>query len=173
MPVAAEILLRLVGVLYLLAGAAIMRHLVMDHILDQALSGLTLKPIPIRDRIRRWLLGSTSIALGMGGAALMVLSVWAVPLFLFVAADQTIFFLWARKAFPPEEAATGSRKGLNASLFYGGITILVCWLGWAGHLHPWLDPLALFVPLAGMAILFGIGRHFFWRARRVPVDEDD
>jgi hypothetical protein len=167
MPEAAEIVLRLVGLLYLLAGAALMRHLVMDHVLDQALSGLTLKPIPARDTTRRWLLGSASIALGMGGAALMVLNIWSVPLFLFVAFNQTAYFLWARKAFPPEENATGGAKGRNAAIFYGGVTLLVCWLGWTNQLHPWLDPLAFFAPIAGLAILLGIGRHFFWQARRV------
>lgn len=169
MPVIAEILLRLVGGVYVLAGAALMRSLVMDHVLDQALSGLTLQPIPARDHIRRWLLGSGSLAIGMGGAALMVMSTWAVPLFLFGAANQAIYFVWAHRAFPPDEAdaATGRSRGTNAALFYGGITALACWLGWTGQLHPWLDPWALFVPAIGLAILFGIGRHFFWRARRV------
>lgn len=169
MPIAAEVLLRLVGAIYVLAGAALMRHLVMDHVLDQALAGLTLKPIPARDTIRRWLLGSGGIAIGMGGAALMVLSIWAMPLFVFGALNQLVFFLWASKAFPPDEAepVTGRRRGTGAALFFGGITVLAFWLAWAGHLRPWLDPWALFIPIIGLAILFGIGHHFFWRARRV------
>jgi MFS family permease len=165
---AAEIALRAIGAFYIFAGIVGMRAMVMDHLMDQVLAGISLQPIPAKDHYRRWLLVSSVLAIGMGGMALLVLSLWAVPLFLFGAATQAFYLVWARTAFPPEDESerTGRRQTTNAGILYGAATLLVCLAAGLGQLRHWLDPWALTIPLAGLALLSLIGRHFLWNTRR-------
>ena len=163
---ALEILLRLVGGFYLFAGIIGMRSLVMDHLMDLMLAGISMQPVPVKEHRRRWLLGSSTLAIGMGGMALMVLSLWAVPLFLFGAVTQAFYLAWARTAFAPEDDSErkGRSQTTNAAMIYFGATILVCVAALFGLLQPWLDPWALAIPVAGLGLLSLIGRHFLWRA---------
>ena len=178
---ALEIALRLVGTFYVFAGILGMRAMVMDHLLDQMLAGITLKPIPQKEHRRRWLLTASTLAIGMGGMALMVLSPWAAPLFLFGTAGQAVYLVWARTAFPPENELehTGRRQTINAALLYGLVTVLVCAAALSGLLRDWLDPWALLIPTSSLALLLPIGRHFLWRPRQLsrwtepePVEPD-
>lgn len=166
--IAAEIALRTIGAFYVFAGIIGMRAMVMDHLMDQVLAGIALQPVPAKDRYRRWLLGSSLLAIGMGGMALMVLSLWAVPLFLFGAATQAFYLVWARTTFPPEDESerTGRRHTTNAGMLHAAATLLVCIAAGFGLLRPWLDPWALTIPVAGLALLALIGRHFLWNTRR-------
>jgi hypothetical protein len=166
--IAAEIALRTIGAFYVFASLLGMRSMVMDHVMDQMLAGISLKPIPRKDHQRRWLLSCSVLAIGMGGMALMVLSLWAVPLFLLGAATQAFYLVWARTAFPPEDDSdrTGRRQTTNAAVLYGGVTLLVCLAASFGLLRPWLDPWALAIPAAGLILLFIVGRHFLWDTRR-------
>src|SRR5690606_3618132 len=97
-----DILLRLIGIFYLLASVAIMRTLVLDRMMDLMLSGITLEPQAPREAQRRWFWGISGLSIGMGGAALMVLSLWAVPLFVVGLASQFVYLAWARTHYPPE-----------------------------------------------------------------------
>jgi MFS family permease len=166
--IAAEIALRTIGAFYVFASLLGMRSMVMDHVMDQMLAGISLKPIPKKDHQRRWLLSCSVLAIGMGGMALMVLSLWAVPLFLLGAATQALYLVWARTAFPPEDDSDrrGRRQTTNAAVLYGGVTLLVCLAASFGLLRPWLDPWALAIPAAGLILLFIVGRHFLWDTRR-------
>lgn len=166
--IAAELTLRAIGAFYVFAGIVGMRAMVMDHLMDQVLAGISLQPVPAKDHYRRWLLCCSVLAIGMGGMALMVLSLWAVPLFLFGAATQGSYLVWARTAFPSEDEneRTGRRQTTNAGMLYGAATLLVCIAAGFGLLHPWLDPWALTIPIAGLALLSLIGRHFLWNTRR-------
>ncbi len=159
-----DIGLRLVGAFYILAGVVAMRGVVTDRMMDQMLSAISLKPQPPREAQKRWLWGISAMAIGMGGAAAMVLSLWAVPLFLVGLVTQIVYLVWARTAFPPENALEekGRRQTTNAAILYGGATALVVAAGWYGLLHPWLDIWALFIPLIGAAILLGVGRNLLW-----------
>lgn len=172
---AAEVLLRLVGVFYLLASLAMMRAVVMDHLMDQMLAGITLEPIPRKEHVRRWLMSSTTVSVGMGGAALLVLSLWAIPFFIFGSLLQLGYLLWARTAFAPEDDLDrkGRRQTIQAALFYGGATALVLLGAWSGLLRPWLDPWALVIPVAGLVPLVSMGRHFLWRAKPLRTDLND
>lgn len=165
---ALEIVLRLLGGFYVLAGIVGMRVMVMDHLMDQMLAGISLKPVPTRENQRRWLLGISILAIGMGGMALMVLSLWAVPLFAIGAATQAFYLVWARSAFPVEDEIdrTGRRQTTTAALLYFGSTVLVLVAAGLGALRPWLDPWAGFIPVAGAVLLALVGRHFLWTARR-------
>ncbi len=164
---AALVLLRIVGVFYLLSGLAGIHVMATDTLMDNMLAALTLKPTPQAEVIRRWFLVSGSYAVGVGGAALMVLSFWAVPLFLLASALQLGWLLWARKGYPvtDEADARGRSQTTNAALIHGVMTAVVVWLGVFGHLYDWLDPWALFIPLVAVVLgLFG-ARHLLWKAK--------
>lgn len=163
-----ELALRAMGVVYVLGSLAGLRQVVMDHLMDQMISGISLKPMPFKDRQRRWLLGSSLFAIGMGGMALMVLSLWALPLFLFGLGTQAFYLVWARTAFPPEDDAdrTGRRQTGTATLIYAAATLLVCLAAAFGRLHPWLDPWALAIPVTGLLLGLYAGRHMLWASRR-------
>jgi hypothetical protein len=161
------ILPRLVGVFYLLAGLAGLHAMAMDSLMDKMLAALTLKPTPRAEFIRRWMLVSGSFAVGLSGAALMVLSLWAVPLFLLAAGLQWGWLGWARRGYPVTSAleAKGRSQTTNAALIYSLMTALVVWLGLSGRLQPWLDPWALFIPLVAIALSLFAFRHLLWRPR--------
>ncbi|KRA46193.1 hypothetical protein [Devosia sp. Root635] len=175
---AIEVSLRAIGAFYVFAGIVGMRALVMDHLMDQMLAAITLKPIPANEHRRRWLLGGSVLAVGMGGMALIVLSLWSVPLFLFGAATQAFYLVWARTAFPVDgdTERKGRSQTVQAALLYGVATVLVCAAALAGWLHPWLDPWAALIPTAGLALLALVGRHFLWRGHAEsfqPVNDND
>ena len=166
--IAAELALRAIGAFYIFAGIVGMRAMVMDHLMDQVLAGIALQPIPTKDHYRRWLLVSSVLAIGMGGMALLVLNLWAVPLFLFGATTQAFYLVWARTAFPPEDESerTGRRQTTRAAMLYGAATLLVGIAASFGTLRPWFDPWALTIPVMGLGLLSLIGRHFLWDTRR-------
>lgn len=164
---AAQLLPRIVGVFYLLAGLAGVHAMAMDSLMDKMLAALTLKPTPRAEFVRRWMLVSGSFAVGLSGAALMVLSLWAVPLFLLAAGLQWGWLGWARRGYPATSAleAKGRSQTTNAALIYSVMTALVVWLGLSGRLQPWFDPWALFIPLVAIALsLFAI-RHLLRRPK--------
>lgn len=166
--IAAELALRAIGAFYIFAGVVGMRAMIMDHLMDQVLAGIALQAVAAKEHYRRWLLCCSVLAIGMGGMALMVLSLWAVPLFLLGAATQAVYLVWARTAFPPEDESErrGRRQTTNAGMLYGAATLLVCVAASLGLLRPWLDPWVLTIPAAGLALLSLIGRHFLWNTRR-------
>ena len=155
------VLFRGIGAFYVLAALLLMNAMVMDRLMDQALAALTLKPVPAKERLRRWLWIAAALCFGTGGAALVVLNLWAVPLFLAGAATQIAYLLWARNAFAPEDEAEakGRQQTLNATVIYLAVTSLVCWLGWAGHLQAWSDPWVLVAPATGLLLVGVLVRH--------------
>jgi len=163
-----ELALRAIGAFYVFAGLVGMRAMTMDRLMDQMLAGITLKPIPAVERRRRLIAGSSLLAVGMAGMALMVLSSWAVPLFLFGAATQAAYLLWARTAFPVESPLErkGRRQTTNAALIFGFATALVCGAFLAGLLRDWRDPWAISIPAVGLMLLALDARHWLWRPSR-------
>ncbi|MBJ3783212.1 hypothetical protein [Devosia sediminis] len=177
---ALEIGLRMVGVFYVLAGFLAMHGAVSDRMMDLMLSALTLEPQPAREGQRRALWTVSALAIAMGGGALMALSLWAVPLFLVGLGTQAFYLVWARTAYPPENAdeEKGRRQTINAALLYAVATLGVVAAASAGLLRPWLDPWALAAPAAGLFLLFAFGRQLFWKAKSPgmafpPDDEED
>lgn len=163
---------RVIGAFYIFAALILMRSMAMDRLLDQALEGITLKPTPAKESWRRWLLGGSALAYGTGGAALILLNIWAVPLFVAGAVLQIVYLVWARNAFVPEDAleAKGRQQTINAAMLYFVATTFVCWLGWTERLTGWNDALALAIPGVGVILFAIVARHLFWRAPRVPND---
>lgn len=163
-----ELVLRFVGGFYVFAGIAAMRGVAMDRMMDQMLTAISMKQQPAEEAQKRWLWGVSAMAIGMGGAAMMVLNLWAVPLSLVGLVTQVIYLIWARTAFPPENALEekGRRQTTNAAILHGMVTALVIAAAYYGLLHPFLDIWALFIPAAGAAILLSVGRHLIWSASK-------
>lgn len=160
-----DLFFRAVGVFYALAGLAVTRAMLMDGLLDKALAAITLKAEQPKERIRRGLLGTGAVVTGASGAALALLSFWALPLFLLNVAIQAGWLWWARTAFVPEdeEEAQGRRRSLNTAAIYAVAALGVAWLWRDGRLGPWNDAVAA----AGIAaVAAGLGfwllRHSLW-----------
>lgn len=147
--------IRLVGALYVVAGIIAARQMVMDAVLDKALAGITLKPIPHADRLRaRWTLVIVA-AVFAGGALLAVLSILALPAFLVAAALQAVYLtLVAPRLIDPLDMPdpAGRRASRNAFLIHLAATTLVAAAAVAGRLRwPEADPWPVLA--AGVATL--------------------
>ncbi len=149
-----EIALRLVGAFYVLAGLVAARRMVVEAFLDEALAGLTLRPVPQADRVRgQWML---LIVAGVfaSGVLVLALSVLALPAFLACACAQGVYLAHVAPRLvdreePPD--AAGRRGTRNAFLIYLVATAFVAWAAAAGHLRwPGEDPLPAVI--AGAAI---------------------
>lgn len=177
MSTAAEFALRAIGAFYVFAGFAGMRALTIDHMMDHMLAAISLRPTPAKENNRRWLIATSALVIGMGGGALMVLNLWAVPLFLIGAAMQVVYLAWARTAFPADDEAdrAGRRQTSNAAVIHAVATVIVCLAAAFGLLRPWLDPWAVAIPITELALLAPVGYHFLWRMRhvdRAPPEDD-
>jgi hypothetical protein len=142
-----DLLPRFVGAFYAFGGWVALRTLITNDALDRML-GLLQAETPGRDEtIRRWVLGVSSLLTALSGVALALMSRWAVPLFVANLAAQAGWLIWARTAFPPEDAedARGRRAVINAAVGYSAVTALTIWLDWRGRLGPFGDPIALAV----------------------------
>lgn len=119
-----------VGCFYVFAGAVLLHAMRMDRFLDSALAQLTLEPTPVAERVRGRMSAVIAWTTLLGGAALAILSVWAVPLFLVSALAQAGFLVWARRNDPPENEgeAAGRRRTVNAFVIYLVACALVLWL---------------------------------------------
>ncbi len=149
-----EIILRLVGAFYVLAGLLVARRMVVEVFLDKALSGLTMKPVPHADQVRgRWMLGIAASVFA-SAVLLLALSVLAFPAFLAGAAVQGAYLghVAPRLVDPEEPPDPAGRRGTrNAFLIYLAATAFVAWAAVAGHLRwPGKDPWP--AAIAGVAI---------------------
>ncbi len=167
----AEIVLRLVGGFYVFAGLASMRAIALDKMMDQMLSAISLKPQPAIEAQKRALWLVSTLAIGMGGAALVVLNAWALPLFCIGLATQALYLLWARRTMVPETEleARGRRQTINAALLYAVAMLAVCLAFALGLFGPFADPIALVAPATGLFMLLTVGRHLIWSPRHRPL----
>lgn len=125
-----------IGAFYVFAGAVAIRAGRMNRLLDKAISGISGKPTPFAERVRgnyAFLVGVLTLA---SGAALLLLSRWAVAAFLLCAVAQAAYLVWAVRALPPNDAdeAKGRRGSFNAFVIYSAATALVVWLDYKGVL---------------------------------------
>ena len=163
-----EIAARLAGALYAVGGLIAIRAMAVSEMLDRALNMITLKREPARVVARRWLLGAGAVLTGASGVAAALLSSWAVPLFVVNLALQAGWLMWARTAFPPEDAeeAADRRRTTNAALGCAALTLLVVYLWRDGRLAAPLDP---WTALPTAAALLGYGAYLVhglrWRSK--------
>ena len=164
---ATDIFFRLAGGFYLFAGWFGIRAIAMASVLDKALAALSAGKEDPTERRRRWIVGMSTVIVGASGAALVVLSNWALPLFVASTAAQAAWIAGGRRFFISEEEddEKSRRQVVNAAILYGAVTVGVVWLWSAGRLAPWEDPLGIAAPLLAAA---GLGawlvRQLAWEA---------
>lgn len=172
-----DILPRFVGAFYAVGGWFALRALLTSDMLDRVLSALRTTPGSTRnDAIRRWVLGGAGLVTCISGVALVLMSRWALPLFVVNLAAQAGWLVWARTAFPPEdeEDVEGRRAVINAAIGYAAVTALVFWLDARGRLGPFADPLPIMVlGLSALTLGAWLVKHLSWNPGALPQDWDD
>jgi len=169
-------LFRAVGLFYVFAGYTSLRAILMDAFLDRAISALGAGREDPLEGTRRRLLGALGVSVGAGGAALALMSSWALPLFLLNTAAQALWLAGARRRFiaPQEDEESGRRQVANAALLYAVATAAVAWLWWTGRLGPWGDLAAIggiILATAGLSFWFVV--KLSWNPRPTTGDVDD
>ena len=167
---------RLVGGFYLFAGWLGLRAILLDSVLDKALAALSAGKADRKESGRRWVLGTSTVAIGASGAALMALSAWALPLFVGGVAAQAVWIGGARRFFiaAGEDDEASRRQLVNAAILYGLAAIGVVWLWGAGRLQPFDEPVgvvATTLAAAGLGLWFVY--HMAWDAPSPGFDLAD
>ena len=162
-----DIVFRLAGVFYLFAGWFGLRAVLLDSVLDKALAALSAGKEDPSERRRRWIVGISTVVIGACGAALLLMSRWALPLFLLSTLAQAVWIAGARRFFISEEEdeETSRRQVVNAAIIYAAVTIGVVWLWREGRLLPWDEPLGVAgTALAASGLLIWFVYHMRWNA---------
>ena len=159
---------RAVGAFYLAGSYFLLRTILMDSVLDKALSALSASAEDGKEKGRRLIVGFFSVLYGAGGMALMLMSSWALPLFAASLAAQVVWLFWGRRFFIPaeEDDEASVRQIRNASILYLAATLGVVWLWRDGRLGPWDDPLAAALTAT---VLVGLGGWFLYHLSWKPV----
>ncbi|MCO5159007.1 MAG: hypothetical protein M9945_20110 [Aquamicrobium sp.] len=164
---AIDVVFRLIGAFYVFAGWLGLRAILMDSVLDKALAALSAGKEDPSETRRRWILGASTVLIGASGAALLTMSSWALPLFVFCAASQAIWIGGARRFFiaPEDDDEAGRRQVRNAAILYGAVALGVVWLWGTGRLLPWDEPFGVVgtaLTAAGLGLWFVY--HMAWKA---------
>ena len=163
-----EIAARFVGAFYAFGGLIAIRSMAISELIDRAIGMINLQKEPRKAAVRRWLLGMGAVLTGASGFAAALLSWWAVPLFIANAVLQVGWLVWARFAFPPEDAdeAKGRRSSTNAAVGYAAVMVAVLYLWRDGRLAPF-DELwtALPVALATAGYFAYLIRSLYWKPK--------
>lgn len=112
-----------IGAFYLLGGLSALRQARLNLMLDRALVAVSVLTITREDRIvGAWMFAAAVLTVG-SGAALLVLSRWAVPVFVLCWLSQAVYLLWAMRTKDYGRMATIQAFGL-----YTAATLVVVWL---------------------------------------------
>ncbi len=169
---AIDITARLVGAFYTVGGIMALRAIAMDSVLDQALASLSLSGPDPDDVLRRRALAATSVVTGVAGLSLVLLSGWAVWLFLLNLGLQAGWLVFAARRFPPtdESEALGRRRVANAAVIWAVATAMVFWLRSQGRLGTLADQWHIAVlAVAALAMTVWIGRQLAWNPGPRPA----
>lgn len=167
---------RVVGAFYAIGGWLAVKAVASGDMLDRMLTALKAARPGRNEQIRRWVLGAVAVMTCLSGIALVLMSRWALPLFLVNLLAQAGWIAWARTAFPPEDEdeLRGRRAVTNAAVGYTAATALVVWLDWRGTLAPFSDPV---VPLVLGLAAAGLGawliKQLSWNPGSLPDDWDE
>ena len=154
-----------VGGFYVVAGAAVLRMMRFDGLMDGVLAALEGKPPSANERWKSAALIAGGFLTLASGAALATLSAWALPLFVANTLVQGGYLLWAERALPPVDAdeARGRQQIKNAFVVYIAACAFVAWVFLQGGLRAWpmnieamlADAIAIgAITLAGWASMF-------------------
>jgi len=159
-----DIAARAIGVFYFVGGIFVIRQMAFSELLDQVTRAISLERRQPKDGMKLWLLGAGAVLTSGGGAALGVLSAWALPIFAVNLLSQLVWLVWARSAFPVEddEDRLGRDRTRNAAILYAAMLAGVAALWSAGRLAPLGAPTTAvtLVGLVGAAAyaLYSLGR---------------
>lgn len=175
-----DILFRAVGLFYLLAGWLGLRAIAMDAVLDKAIAAIAAKGEDPKEASKRRVLAGLSVMVGASGAALALLSFWALPLFLASTLFQALWISGGRRLFidaGDEDGERGRRQVTNAAILYAAATAGVAWLWWGGRLGPWHDPVpALGIVAVAAGLYLWLMHSLSWTPRSpfaLDPDADD
>ena len=169
-----DLLFRGVGLFYLVGAYFGLRAILMDSVLDKALAALSAAPEDPTEKHRRYLMGALTVGFGAGGAALLMMSILALPLFLLALAAQIIWLAGARRLFvrAEDDDPQSARQVANAAVLYAAATLGVVWLWWTGRLGPWDDPLVIAATLVATLGLGGwLVYHLAWQPASSADDD--
>lgn len=151
-----EIALRAIGVFYTFAGYVITRAGLSSYLLDKAIGGIDLKPVPRIEILRTlWLLVLSTLVLASGVSLLFLLK---PTLWLFLAATlaQAAYIYWLGPAYfdkADPANARGRRQTSNAFVLYTTATVFVVWAYFRGRLVALEDASTLSLRLAAAMIV--------------------
>lgn len=163
-----EGLLRALGLFYVLSGVLVVRSLAMSTVVDATYTAIVGTPPRPAERAREIWLAASSVLIGAGGLALVLLLDVAAALFILAAIQQLAYLGFvAPRYFDPhdEPDATGRAKTWNAAIVYLMATALVVAAALGGVLRPWLDAPVWLLGAAGIVVLAGI----VWTVRALGV----
>ena len=109
---------RAIGVFYVVAGLVALRQMVFNWRLEAVFGKIF--PTPANERAADIILTLGSVLVLVSGAALVLLTRWAVSAFLACWGLQAGYLLWAQRWYSPEseEIARGRRQTINAFAVY-------------------------------------------------------
>ena len=125
-----------IGMVYILAGLAGWRRARMNALLDRALAGITLKPVPPVERAVGVWLHVDAVLLTVAGLGLILSSRWGALTAALVVIEQGVFVLWSERFYPAEHP--DDQRNREAALivigFYAALAVLAVGLWWMGVL---------------------------------------
>jgi hypothetical protein len=169
---AIDITARLVGAFYTFGGIMALKALAMDSVLDQALASLSLSGPDADDVLRRRILAATSVVTGVSGLSLVLLSGWAVWLFLLNLGLQAGWLVFAARRFPPMDGseALGRRQVANAAVIWAVATAMVFWLDDQGRLGALADQWHIgILAVAALTMAIWVLRQLTWNPGPRPA----
>ena len=163
-----DLTFRAAGAFYLFAGHIAARGMLMEAVTDRMIATLV-EEEDMPSSGKHSLLGAGVVLTGTSGVALMLMSFWALPLFL---ANVGVQFGWIGLALwkhPPRdaEAVRGRRRTINAAVLYALVALGVLWAWEEGRLGDYDDALAAGI-VTGAAVYFAgwLVRDLRWRPGR-------
>jgi hypothetical protein len=126
----------MLGAVYGLAGLAGWRRARMNAVMDRALAGITLKPVPQIERVVGAWLHLDALLLAAAALGLALSSRWGALITVLVVIEQGVFCLWAERFYPARHPAdVKSREAVLVVIgFYAALAVLAVGLWWMGVL---------------------------------------
>lgn len=167
-----EMLLRLIGAFYLAGAVFGARRMILDATIDKAIAALSMKPQPEIETKRRRIVLVGVVLAGLSGMALLVASLWAVPLFALTTASHIYLTLWCARYDPPQDPGEVRERSRSnfASIAFAAIGAGVVLLASQERLAGFDDPLrAAIILAAGIAIVAILARGLYWQPATEPT----
>lgn len=142
------------GLFYAIGGLVHMRALAVDDVVDDMLAMLGDRDAG-KERLRTRIMTAGAALTFASGVSLMMHSRWTLAIFACNTLLQGAYLLWARQAFPPQDAmeTVGRRSTIRAFLLYLAAFAFVLVLDRIELWRVWVEPAV--VELAIIAALIG------------------